>query len=561
MKDIEGSSTSAWFRFFGEGVIVLILMGLFVLLKSYSLNPAVSDENIYFYNSWLMSRDLWPYKDFFFAHPPLHLIPGWLLMLVAGDFHYATMKMLPVAAATVTGLCVYGIARRAGGRVAAAVACAMFFFSHDLLRASSHWTGINWSVAWMSCGLLAALNGRPVLSGIMLALGTCTGVYVAPGAVIIIAMLTLWRSRDGIRCIVATMVPWLIINGVFFLIGGQGYIDGVYRYHLLKPPGVGSSLFQTFDIMLFHNFFLLTAPIYLAPVLVVWSWKSISGKGAGTGWRALFDARTNPGIATGVWSTAIYLGYIVFLANLTRVFHFYFLLMFPAAAVCGGLYIAKLYSNLCRRTRHWPAAVAMLFALGVGVVIYPSFEHKLGYFKRNVGETRHYKFPPSPLPMIMQKPIKYLLWQPSRTIGKRYTGIQFYLWHESRNFNEAYEIAEVLKNSAQSNQTIFGDSTSTPLIALLSNVPIVDNFVDTNAMRFRCGLPSSRQTVTQLQAALDRQQQQLNWVLINPRRGMANFDDLMQFFKNNFKPVKTFQSLYHGTYMLLQRTNSTSPPA
>lgn len=212
-------------------LIVISLVGLFVILKTYGLNLAVSDENIYFYDSWLMSQGFWPYRDFFFAHPPLHLLPGWLLTLVGGGFHFNALKMLPVMAAIGTGLCVYSIAKRAGGAVAAATAGAMFFLSHEPLRASNHWTGVNWSVAWMSAGLLMALQGRAVVSGILLALGMCTGVYVAPGAFLIVVLITCVNRKNGMRCARSALISWLMINGAFFLIGGQGYIDGVYRYH------------------------------------------------------------------------------------------------------------------------------------------------------------------------------------------------------------------------------------------------------------------------------------------------------------------------------------------
>jgi hypothetical protein len=404
----------------------------------------------------------------------------------------------------------------------------------------------------MTCGLLAALKGKPRLSGILLALGVCTGVYVAPGALTIIAMLTLMRTKDGMRCAIAAFVTWLIVNGLFFLVGGQNYIDGVYRYHLLKPPMKGSSLFDQIDKLLFHNFFLLISPVYFAPVLVGWIYKSHHSKKGH--WRTLFDIKINFGIATGLWCVFIWLGYVFFLASLSRVFHFYFLLQFPVAAVCGGLYVSRLLTYLRQTTQNRTSAITaavMLMAIGLGIYIYPSFEHKLKYFERNLGKNYQYDFPHSPLPAIMQMPVKQLLWQPDRTIGKRYTGIQYYLWHESRTFNIASEIAETLQNSAQSNRTIFGDSTSTPLVALLSGVPIVDHFVDTNAMRFRCGLPTAEQAIAKLQTALD--QKRLEWLLINPRRGVAVFDRFQQFFRKHFKTVKRFRSRYHGTYLLMQR--------
>jgi hypothetical protein len=306
----------------------------------------------------------------------------------------------------------------------------MFFFSHDLLRASSHWTGINWSVALMICGMLAASRGKPVGSGILLALGVCTGVYIAPGAFIIIAILTLIHPKDGIKCAGAAMAAWLVINGVFLLAGGQNYIDGVYRYHLLKPPIKGSGLLDQIDNLLFHNFFLLVSPIYFIPVLAGWIHESIRHKKGP--WQTLFDAKINPGIAIGLWCVSIWGGYVFFLGGLSRVFHYYFLLLFPAGAVCGGLYISRLITHFRRAGQNRASAataIAMLIAVGVGIVIYPSFEHKLPYFKRSRGKTKQYDFPQSPLPPILQTPVKQLLWQSDRTIGKRYSGIQYYLWH------------------------------------------------------------------------------------------------------------------------------------
>jgi len=45
----------------------------FALLKLYSLNFVKGDEHMYFYMSLLVSKGKWPYRDFFFSHPPLQL--------------------------------------------------------------------------------------------------------------------------------------------------------------------------------------------------------------------------------------------------------------------------------------------------------------------------------------------------------------------------------------------------------------------------------------------------------------------------------------------------------
>src|SRR6266704_1507956 len=59
---------SAWTGAFAAVVLV------YVALKTYHLALASSDENIYFYMAArTVFGGLAPYRDYFFAHPPLHL--------------------------------------------------------------------------------------------------------------------------------------------------------------------------------------------------------------------------------------------------------------------------------------------------------------------------------------------------------------------------------------------------------------------------------------------------------------------------------------------------------
>src|SRR6266850_1833231 len=141
---------------------------LFLVLKVYASHPAASDENIYFYMSVRTAFDgLWPYRDYFFAHAPLHILISAAVFKVAalvyGLFHgspaagvaaltngaswndgglaLTIAKSIPAASALLAGVFVFKGARRAGP-VEAAVAAASFLLADQVLRASSHFTGI-----------------------------------------------------------------------------------------------------------------------------------------------------------------------------------------------------------------------------------------------------------------------------------------------------------------------------------------------------------------------------------------------------------------------------------
>jgi len=551
MSAIRLGSRRAW----QHGVSVAILLSLFLMLKSYGLNYAVSDENIYFYDASLMTRGLWPYRDFFFAHPPLHLVPGWLLFELAG-FHYAAAKLLPVFATCVSGVCVYFLATRARGRLAAVTATGLFLFSHDLLRASSHWTGINWSVAWLSAGLLAALSGSPVAAGILFALGSCTGAYVLPGVLMVLTLTTVVRPRHGLRFATAFALVFATVNAAFWAMGGQGFIDGVYRFHWLKPSAEETALSAQLGQMLFHNFFLLASPVYLAPLVAHRAWSRVCRKPWYRGVRDMLDPTVCLESATGTWCLLFSAGYLVFLWRLPQVYHFYLLLMFPTCAVAGGLVAAWLWSAIVRGVRDRRVRVApamMLAGLAAGYLGYPLFEHRLDYYAAQRGRTVRYDFPPSPLPRWAQAPVQRLLWRPERMVGERYTGIQYYLWHESRVFDAASDIAEWLRQNSEPGDAIFGDSTTTPLVALLAGVPIAAHMSDTNAARFRSGITPAAEAVAQLEATFDRADGRLTWVLLCPGRGFYNVNDFRRFVDGHFRLVRQFPTAHHGTYRLLRR--------
>ncbi|MBF0107056.1 MAG: hypothetical protein HQM16_17235 [Deltaproteobacteria bacterium] len=553
---------------------------LFLVLKSFGLNPNESDENIYFYNAWLMGQGFLPYRDFFFAHPPLHLIPGWLLLLVVREFNLTAFKLLPVFAALMTGLCVYLITRRFAGRIGAVVACLLFFFSHDLLRASSHWTGINWSVMWLTLGFFFVLKNKKIVGGILLGIAVCTGVYTAPAVFLICVMRFIARAGDGVRCAALMAVTLAVVNGVFLVIGGQAFIDGVYVFHTLKTPTDGSGLFDQLDKILFHNFFLMASPVYLLPFLLGWikhgGWHQAESVSSGVkqkprkadraktraGWRVLFnpDAKENGAMVVGLWCFVVWLGTLFFLYLLTRVFHFYFLLLFPFAAVCGGVFAQVLTGSLWQAVRErrfrWGLLLGLLL-LVAGYFVYPLFEHQMTYFKKEEGKTSTYSFPRSPLPHAIQRGMAFFFWEEGRVIGRRYSGIQYYLWHESRDFMTANEIAAALKTVKTSNETLFGDSTTTPLVALLSGAMITDHFVDTNVMRFKAGMPSARETIGQLERAMARSDNRFEWLLISPNKGIGGHLPFKNFFETRFSVFKTFTSPYFGTYLLMRRRSGS----
>ena len=219
------------------GLVPAGILLAYVAVKLEAAGLSAGDENIYFYDVLLFTRGVLPYRDYFFAHPPLHVaIPG-LLSLVTG-FSLGFLKLLPLLFSCGTGLAVWDTARRcfkSGGAVAAAVAMAGFLFALEQLQASSNLTGVNLTVLFAALSLWCVVRGRPLTGGLLAGAAVSTGVYAAPLLAAIPLILAFHDPRGVLRFLGAAVGLAGAINLGFWALGGPAYWDQVYLFHTLKP--------------------------------------------------------------------------------------------------------------------------------------------------------------------------------------------------------------------------------------------------------------------------------------------------------------------------------------
>jgi len=230
------SSILARLRAAERGITVaglVCVLFFFALLKLYSLNFVKGDEHMYFYMSLLVSKGAWPYRDFFFSHPPLQLyLMGGLYKLVG--YSLALSKAVPSVAAMVSGVSVYLLGRRLVGRAEALLAVILFLFTFDVLRGSSHFTGANCALAFGLAASYQALVRRPILAGVLFAIGTFIGVYIAPLALMLTVLLAFRSWKESLRLLVSALVVSAIICAVFAGVAGHAFWYQVFGYNLHK---------------------------------------------------------------------------------------------------------------------------------------------------------------------------------------------------------------------------------------------------------------------------------------------------------------------------------------
>ena len=62
-----------------EPLAVAAIVGLYLILKTAGIGYSTTDESLYYYAGKVWAEGKWPYRDYFFSHPPLHVAPLALL--------------------------------------------------------------------------------------------------------------------------------------------------------------------------------------------------------------------------------------------------------------------------------------------------------------------------------------------------------------------------------------------------------------------------------------------------------------------------------------------------
>jgi hypothetical protein len=229
----SGVFTPRW-----DAVLVTVGLGLYVALKLHAAGPSNTDENIYFYMAQRLAEGEWPYRDYFFAHPPLHVVFPGIIFSVFG-FSLTLAKLLTALVGGVTAWVVWRIGTEHLGRWSGLVAFVAVLFAAEFLKATSHMTGVNLTTMWLVLGVWQALRGRGVWAGTFLGFAACTGFYAMAPICAILVLLLFKSLKLGTRQVMAFVLVAGAVNLAGYALGGDRFLDGVYRYHGLKKAQNG----------------------------------------------------------------------------------------------------------------------------------------------------------------------------------------------------------------------------------------------------------------------------------------------------------------------------------
>ena len=513
-----------------RGVAVVALgcvLLFFALLKLYSLNFVKGDEHMYFYMSLLVSKGKWPYRDFFFSHPPLQLYLMGALYKLFG-YSLALSKAVPSLAAMASGIYVYLLGRRLVGRSEALLAVILFLFTFDVLRGSSHFTGANCALAFGLAASYQALVRRPILAGALFAIGTFIGVYIAPLALMLSVLLAFRSWKESLRLLGSILVVSAVICAVFAGVAGHAFWYQVFGYNLNKIALRYSWFAKTRNVA-----YLNTAVMIGFVHGMVWAIATWVLRGRARGETTLPGAAGRLGAWLNLWGgdrvaaqmifATLICGYLYFYSTRVDYYSYYFMLIMPwmglmTATVTVDVlrYVGERLSSgtpgeppssrgerrrrqqAARRQertagsapnaprlvwRLWP-----LVACAAAVALVLVYRQGIGADRQEeAGDgTMTYAWRDSPfLPGAVNGMVRTLFWSPASDSTHPPNAITYYLQHETLSAPTIDSFVQAVRGQCRPGERIFGEYSLGPFAAAVGSCVLGANLADTNPHRFK----------------------------------------------------------------------------
>ncbi|MBI2574330.1 glycosyltransferase family 39 protein [Candidatus Woesearchaeota archaeon] len=419
-----------------------------------------SDENLYFYMSSLVADGQLPYRDFFYAHPPLELAFGAVVFKLLG-FSLFLLKLLPLAATIISALMVYLVAKRNFGEQAAVLAAAFFLSSHTIMLEATYFLGLNIAVMFLMLGFYY-MNRKPLLSGLLFGLAGMTRLLALIPAAVLIGFLLLKNFKSFAKTVAGFAAVFGTANLALMLLS-PNFVVSVYKFHLLKPAVEGRTA-ELFPSFITANALLIGAA---AIAFLAWNKKLLLFAGCAA-------------------------AYLILLTQLNKIFGFYFVVAIPFLAVIAGANV----DALLKKINYQKLAVIAVAAITV--------------------------------------------------INAAY--IASHLWtFDFANFETAKEMAGFVRENTQPNDTIFGDATSAPLVALFSGRKLMNNIADTNELVYLSGVRNLSQELEMVKGIKGGG---AKFVITRPLYGVGSLEETQQFLESNCKPVKHYKDPYHADFLM-----------
>jgi len=206
------------------------------------------DEGVHLSAALLSLKGYTPYKDFFFAHPPLSLYVLQAVVENGGDQEYGYARMISAALATTTLILLAVAAYISIGKVGALMGTAFLaidgfsaFNSRMVMLEPYVDFFLSASVLCYVCLYRAKTRWQDALltvaTGFSLGLSASSKMTALFGAGAILLHALIYRRKLAFATITATAaLTYLALSAKYLMVNAEAYLKQTILFHIVRPP-------------------------------------------------------------------------------------------------------------------------------------------------------------------------------------------------------------------------------------------------------------------------------------------------------------------------------------
>ena len=309
----------------------IIVAVIFALVEFKGLTQAgPGDENVYFYMAKSVSEGQMPYRDFFYAHPPLHIfmLAGLIKIFGVNFFILKSASLLFILAASffIFKTSIELFQNRHNEKNADEIsitAVILFLFSFTILFTATFSIGIELSVMLAMISFYLILARNYFIGGLVAGLAGLTRFYAIVPLLALFAFIFVKKFQEKkLNDFFLMFIGFFAVFGIAMIIlsalYGHNFIDPVINYHLLKPKLPGQRI-KVYENVAKENWVIIASSLLF-----------------------LF-AENKKKLQVFLFIIAAYLA---FLLSLNVPAEFYFALVFPFLAIAGAYGIVNFIARI-----------------------------------------------------------------------------------------------------------------------------------------------------------------------------------------------------------------------
>lgn len=239
-------------------LFVIVLISL--VLNSLNIHPTFSDDNFYFNVGKKVSEGMVPYKDFFFAHPPLQIyILAAIFKIFGSSYLIAKLYSLLISALCIP--IIFLITKELSGEKTAFIAAFAFLITPTFIAFSSIDYGMWEATLFVLISTYFLLKGKPVLSSVSFSVAVLFryfAIFYFPFLLLILYL----RNEKKLKFFLSSFIILSFFFVTLFLVFGQNYFEQTIAYQFFSKVEVSSGT-QYWEIGLFYYFLALISALIL----------------------------------------------------------------------------------------------------------------------------------------------------------------------------------------------------------------------------------------------------------------------------------------------------------